>query len=325
MSYLRYTWQVLREGLRGFIEHKCFRHAAVLSFYTLFSIAPMIMVSIHGASLLASSIDFQEEMIAQFSELVGEQGAQGIVVLMDSLENEEASRFQLLLGTGVLLFSATTIFVQLQNAFNDIFSVATTGRKFLKLIWDRLISLGIILSLGLVMIVSLVLDSAIMLLQGYLTSLFPDVAVILISSLQYLVLLTLATAEIYALLHFLPDVYLPTRYKLRGCVIITALLVVGKSVISWYIGTSPFSELGGASASVIILMLWVYYSSLILFFGAELIYGMGIVDGINPHPKRYAVRLKSVEVKMPEPEPLRRQRTVGRGGKLQHSEVIGLP
>ena len=72
-------------------------------------------------------------------------------------------------------------------------------------------------------------------------------------------------------------------------------------------------------------MLWVYYSSLNLFLGAELIYGMGIVDGINPHPKRYAVRLKSVEVKMPEPEPLRRQRTVGRGGKLQHSEVIGLP
>src|SRR5690606_14092972 len=178
---IKYGWQVFFEAIKGFVRNNCFRYSAALSFYTLFSIAPMVMISVHAASLLAADVDFQGELINQFSELVGEQGAQGVEVLLENVDDDQATSFQLALGIIVLLFSATNIFVQLQNAFNDIYSVTTTGRRFLKLVWDRVISLGIILSLGLVMILSLVLDSAIMLLQNYVLSLYPDLAVILIS------------------------------------------------------------------------------------------------------------------------------------------------
>lgn len=293
---LRYALRVLLEALKGFIGDNCFRYSAALSFYTLFSIAPMVMISIHIASLVTTEVDFQEELVQQFGELVGEQGAQGITVLISSVEEEQSSRLRLIVSSLVLLFSATNIFVQLQVAFNVIFSVGVTGRGVLKQVLDRLISLGIIISLGLIMIVSLVIDSGIVLLHNALLARYPDLAVVFVSVVQYLALVGLAAGVIYALLHFLPDVHLPRRYKISGCVLITLLLLLGKSSISWYIATSQFSEMGGASASVIVLMLWVYYSSLIVFFGAEVIKGMATVDGITLHPRRYAVRVRSVVV-----------------------------
>jgi membrane protein len=296
MNTFKYIFGVLVRTVRNFISDYCFRYSASLSFYTLFSIAPMVMISVYAASILASDIDFQGELIRQFTNLVGEQGAQGVAVLIDTLENEDTTGFQLLIGTGVLLFSATNIFVQLQSAFNEIFSVVSSGKGVIKKILDRIISLGIVVSLGLVMILSLVIDSAVVLLQNYLIATFPDVAVIFISLIQYLVLVTLATIEIYALLHFLPDVHLPVKYKIRGCMFITLLLVFGKSAISWYIGNSQFSELGGASSSVIVLMLWIYYSSLIVFLGAELIKAMADIDKVVLRPKRYASKVESVVV-----------------------------
>ena len=296
MNTVKYIFRVLVRTIKNFTADYCFRYSAALSFYALFSIAPMVMISVHAAGIMASDIDFQDELVMQFSGLVGERGAEGVTVLIDTLEDEETSGFQLLFGSAVLLFSATNIFVQLQTAFNEIYSVVSSGRGIIKKILDRIISLGIIASLGLVMILSLVIDSAVVLLQNYLLATFPDIAVFFISLVQYFVLVAFATLEIYALLHFLPDVHLPVKYKIRGCIFITLSLVTGKSVISWYIGNSQFSELGGASSSVIVLMLWIYYSSLIVFFGAELIKSMATIDNVILRPKRYAVKVESVVV-----------------------------
>jgi membrane protein len=296
MNTLGYIGRVLVLSIRNFIGDSCFRHSAALSFYTLFSLAPMAMISVHVASLFAAEVDFERELVQQFTDLVGPRGAEGVSVLLTSLKDEERSRFQLFVGALVLMFSATNIFVQLQAAFNQIFCVVASGRGIVKKALDRLVSLGIILSLGLIMILSLVIDSAIVLLQNWLASSFPGLAVFFIALIQYTVLAVLATAEIYALLHFLPDVHLPRRYKLRGCAVIALLLVFGKSAISGYISTSQLSELGGAAASVIVLMLWIYYSSLIVFFGAEMIRSMAAVDKLPLLPKRYAVKVKSVVV-----------------------------
>jgi membrane protein len=296
MSKLRYGARVARLTIGNFLGDACLRDAAALSFYTLFSLAPVVMVSVQVASLFAAGVDFEQELVQQFTNLVGERGAEGVQVLLDTLRQEDASGLRLLVGALVLLFSATNIFVNLQDAFNGIFSVIPSGRSVIKKVLDRLISLGIILSLGLVMIMSLVIDSTVVLLQRWLTEAFPDLAVYVISAIQYLVLAFLATAEIYALLHFLPDVHLSRRYKLRGCALIALALLFGKSTIGWYIGNSSFGELGGAAASVIVLMLWIYYSSMIVFLGAEFIKAMAIADNVALHPKHYAVKVQSVIV-----------------------------
>lgn len=280
-------------AVKLFIEDSCFRYSASLSFYALFSIAPMVMVSVYAAKFFAPDIDFQQELVQQFTRMVGERGAQGIVVLLENMEDEAASRFRLIISGAVLVFSATNMFIQLQAAFNAIFAVKTTKSGFLKLVLDRLVSLGILLSLGLIMLVSLTVDSMIVLLQDSLLARYPDLAVVFVSILQYVVMAVLAGLELYALLHFLPDVIIPRRYKLTGCLTVTTLLIVGKSLISWYIGNSNFSELGGASSSVIVLMLWIYYSSLILFFGAEVIKAMAIIDDKDLEPRRYSTRIQT--------------------------------
>lgn len=297
MQKLTYGWRVLQAAVQNFLDDKCFRYAAALSFYALFSIAPMVLISVHVAGIIAYNVDFQQEITQQFTQLLGSQGAEGITVLLDNLEEENSSTFQLIVGALVLVFSATNIFVQLQDAFNEIFSVkAAEGKGLIKKLLDRLISLGVILSLGFILIISLVIDSAIVLMQDYLTAVFPGIAVAVIGSLQYLILAGLAMLEIYALLHYLPDVTIKKSYKIKGTILIAVLMLAGKTTISWYIGNSRFSELGGATASVIVLMLWIYYSSLIVFFGAEVIKAMGQVDDIVFFPRRYAVRVETVIV-----------------------------
>jgi membrane protein len=296
MNGLRYVFRVLILSIRNFLSDSCFRHSATLSFYTLFSLAPMALISVQVASLFAAEVDFQRELVQQFTDLVGPQGAQGVEVLLDNLENEETTSFRLIIGAFILMFSATNIFVQLQAAFNEIFCVKSSGRGIIKKALDRLISLGIILSLGLIMILSLVVDSALVLMQQWLSASFPGMTRFFITAVQYVVLALLGTLEIYALLHFLPDVHLPDRYKVRGCAVIALLLVLGKSAISGYISTNQLSELGGAAASIVVLMLWIYYSSGILFFGAEVIRSMAAIDEIPLPPKRYAVKVKSVVV-----------------------------
>lgn len=297
MSALRYGFRLLVLAVQNFLADSCFRHSATLSFYTLFSLAPMALISVQVAGLFAAEVDFERELVQQFSDLVGPQGAQGVAVLLDNLESTETTRFRLTIGTGVLLFAATNIFVQLQAAFNEIFCVKPSGRRgILKKALDRLVSLGIILSLGLIMILSLVVDSAMVLVQNWLAASFPEMTVYVIALIQYVVLAILGTLEIYALLHFLPDVQIPQKYKVHGCAAIVLLLVVGKGAISAYISTNQLSELGGAAASIVVLMLWIYYSSAILFFGAELIRSQAALDEVALPPKRYAVKVKSVVV-----------------------------
>ncbi|HEY0961947.1 MAG TPA: YihY/virulence factor BrkB family protein [Pseudomonadales bacterium] len=297
MSSLRYGFRVFWLSIQNFLSDSCFRHSATLSFYTLFSLAPMALISVQVASLFAAEVDFERELVQQFTELVGPQGAQGVVVLLENLENAETTRFRLIIGAFVLMFSATNIFVQAQAAFNEIFCVkAATGRGIIKKALDRLVSLGIILSLGLIMILSLVVDSAMVLVQNWLATSFPQMTVYFIAMIQYVVLAVLGTLEIYALLHFLPDVQIPPKYKVHGCAAIVLLLVLGKGAISAYISTNQLSELGGAAASIVVLMLWIYYSSAILFFGAELIRSQAAIDEVPLLPKRYAVKVKSVVV-----------------------------
>jgi membrane protein len=297
MDSLRYGFRVLWLSIQNFLADSCFRHSATLSFYTLFSLAPMALISVQVASLFAAEVDFERELVQQFGELVGPQGAQGVAVLLDNLESTETTRFRLYIGAAVLLFSATNIFVQLQAAFNEVFCVKASGQRgIIKKALDRLISLGIILSLGLIMILSLVVDSAMALVQNWLAASFPETTVYFIAMVQYVVLALLGTLEIYALLHFLPDVQIPQKYKVHGCAAIVLLLVLGKGAISAYISTNQLSELGGAAASIVVLMLWIYYSSAILFFGAELIRSQAAIDEVPLLPKRYAVKVKSVVV-----------------------------
>lgn len=290
-------WELLKSAISGFLEDQCIRYAAALSFFALFSVAPMVLIAVQVAGFLADDIDFQQQVTNQFSQLVGDQGAQGVNVLIESMEDEDTSKVQLVVGAIALLFSATSIFVQLQTSFNNIYSVKVKdGKGLLHQMLNRLISLGMVLSLGFIMITSLILDSLIVLLEQYLGFFLEDITGILVVFFQYFALVGLIYVVIYSLFNFLPDVSIKKEFKIKGAACITGLLIAGKFGIGWYISNSQFSQLGGASASIIVLMVWIYYSSIILFFGAELIKSMAQIAEVPITPRRFAVRIKSVEV-----------------------------
>ena len=173
---------------------------------------------------------------------------------------------------------------------------AIEGKGFKKLVIDRLISLGMVLSLGFIMIISLILDSLVVAFVDFLSESFDTLSVAMALAAQYSLILLLVYGVIYALIRFLPDVVIPKKFIFRGSLITALLLIIGKFGIGWYIGSSNFSQLGGASSGIIILMLWVYYSSVILFFGGELIKAMAKVNEVYIRATRYAKRIKYVEL-----------------------------
>lgn len=294
---ITYLLKIMKNATLNLLQDNCLRYSAALSFYALFSIAPIIFLSIYVADLLASDVDFQQQITSQFSQLIGERGAKGIDLLMNTLNQQEQSRFQLTMGIAILIFSATNIFVQIQLAFNEIYLVrAKAGAGIIKKVMDRLISLGIIFSLGFLLIISLMLDSIVFGLNYYLSSVLNDAAIVVVAATQYLLLIVLVMSVIYSLFHFLPDVTLPNRYKISGSLAVTFMLLLGKYGISRFIASSNLGELGGASASVIVLMLWIYYSSIILFFGAEIIKAMAEIDQKQLEPRRYATRFRTIVV-----------------------------
>lgn len=293
MNQIKKSWKIIQKAGNNFIADGCFRFSAALSFYTLFSLAPAILIAIYTAGIFASDIDFQQKIIAQISNLVGQDGAQGISVLLDTLQNQDQSAWRLIIGIVILLFSATNIFLQLSGAFNEIYRVKPKqGKGIIQETFDRLISLGMLISLGIVMVLSLILDSIVVGLRNFLSQHFTDAAITLFTVVENLVLLGLVTGVIYAMFTILPNVKIKKSFNFKASLIVTSLLFIGKFGIGWYIANSRFNELGGASASVIILMLWIYYSSLILFFGAELVKGMAIVNNVEFKPGKFARRVR---------------------------------
>jgi membrane protein len=289
MTRLKNIYKIIVSAGSGFAADNCFRFSAALSFYTLFSLAPALLIAIYIAGIFASNVDFRAELTQQLTAAVGENGAQGVEELLTVLQNEGDTTLQLIFGIGVLLFSATNIFIQIQGAFNEIYKVKPAeGKGIIKEVLNRLLSLGMLACLGLVMVSSLIIDSLIVALADYLRQYFPDWAINAFTVTENLILIFIIVGVIYALFHFLPDVKINHKFKFRGALIVTLLLFVGKFGIGWYIGNSQFNELGGASSSVIILMLWVYYSSLILFFGAELILAMAKHKDISFEAGSYA-------------------------------------
>ena len=294
---LKYTWRVVKKAALDLNEDNCFRFSAALSFYTLFSIAPLILLTIYVAGIFADDAAVRTEIITQMRNLVGDRGVEGLEVLMGNLQREDQNIFSLALGIGILLFSATNIFIQLQISFNEIFQVRTIdGVGFKKLLYDRIISLGMILSLGFIMMTTLVLDAIVISLIKFLFKEGSELSALLLTIGENVILYGIATAVLYALFRFLPDVIIKNRFLWIGSAITTILIFLGKFLISWYIGNSNFSELSGASSSIIILMLWVYYSSVILFFGVELIKAQAHESDVYLPAARYAKKIKFVEV-----------------------------
>lgn len=284
---LRDTWRVIKSAGADFMEDGALTLAAALSYYAALSLAPLMVLLISIAGFLGP--EAQQGIVDQVKSEVSPQAAQAVeAVIQNAGDNRGAGIVSAILGGVVLFFGAATVFAQLQSSLNQIWEieVVATGKKSIWLwIRTRLLSFGMILGIAFLLMLSLAVSTALPIVLGQLGISLPfvDFGVTLITHVV-----------LFALIYkILPDASIRWSDVFVGAAITAVLFAIGKFGISRYLAYSSVGSAYGTAGSMVVLLLWVYYSSVIFFFGAELTQAYARVFGRRIMPKSYAVRVES--------------------------------
>jgi len=286
----RGVWGFTKRLFTQFVADEPFLLGSSLSFYTALSLAPLIVVVLTIASAIWGQQAASGQLVSQMEQVVGRQGAELAQTIIAQAGQSQQTGWAAILGAAALLFGATGVFVQLQSALNKIWDVKSKPGNGLRLfIRNRLLSLGMVLSLGFLLLVSLVASAAIHFMADSVRGSLPGGAVVwqVVTVAASIALFTLFFA---ALFKFLPDVKIEWRTVWMGAAVTALLFVAGKQLLALYLGRGTVGSAYGAAGSLFVLLLWVYYSSLILFFGAEFTQVYAARTGHRIDPDRYAVR-----------------------------------
>lgn len=285
---LRTVFAIFADAFASFIAHEPFRLAAALSYYSLLSMAPLLLIVVGTAGFVFGEGVVREELIEQVRALTGQEGAALVRTVIDNAERLEQDVFSILLGGGLMLFGATTVFAQLQGALNQVWHVkAAPENAFLGFLRHRLLSFALILSLGFLLMVSLIAGAILAALQGYLDTLgFATVG--WWRFVNAFVSFGFATMLIAMIFKYLPDALIGWPNVWLGALITSLLLVGGRYVIGLYLGQASIGSVFGAAGSVVVFMVWVYYAALIFFFGAEVTRTVARYRGQRVEPSNHA-------------------------------------
>lgn len=292
-STVRHAWRIAIHAGELWLERNAFLHAGSLAFYTLFSLAPIVIIAVAVAGVLFGPEAARGEIVTQLEEFVGREGAQAVEDAVARSRIEVAGWLPTVTGVIALIVGATTVFAQMQLSLNSIWGVAAKPDRsgLLVLIKNRMLSLAIVLTIGFVLLVSLLLNVALKAMIRYANSWVPLPGVVLSSAELALsvIVITLLFAVIFKVL---PDVHVAWKDVWVGAAVTAAMFILGRHLIAFYLAyTAPASTYGAAGALVVVL-LWVYYSSLILFFGAAITKAKTLASGRKVVPRALAVRVK---------------------------------
>lgn len=264
------AWRLFRNTCVEWWQDDTFRYSASVAFYTMFSLAPVLLIAVGVASLFLARETAVERIVHEVQDMVGDQGAQAVRQVLESSRGLGKSIWAISTGVVTLLVGATAVFTELQTALNKIWGVAAEPQRglFLKFLFDRLRSFTIALGVGFLLLVSLVMSAGLTALQGYLNEWMPGVPALWQSA--NIVMSFLAVAVLFAMIYkYLPDARISWKDVWVGAVVTAALFSVGKYGIGLYLGHAAVASAFGAAGSFAVLLIWVYYSALISFFGAE--------------------------------------------------------
>jgi len=287
---------LLRETFTEWNEDKASRLAAALAYYTVFSLAPVLIIAIAIAGAVFGEEAARGEIVTQIQGLVGRDGAKFIETAIEGANKPRAGTIASLISIAVLLFGASGLFAQLQDSLNTIWEVQPKpGRGLIGILRDRFLSFTMVLGVGFLLLVSLVLSAGLSALVNFLGSLLPAIGALL--QLANFVLSFAVTTLLFGLIYkVLPDVKIAWSDVWSGAIVTSLLFSIGRFALGLYLGNSSFGSTYGAAGSVVIILVWVYYAAQILFFGAEFTqvyarrYGSRIVPAKNAMPLTEANR-----------------------------------
>ncbi|HEY4575677.1 MAG TPA: YihY/virulence factor BrkB family protein [Thermoanaerobaculia bacterium] len=282
-------FNLIKESFQEWQKDGALDLGAALAYYTIFSLAPLLLVALAVAGLLWDRGQIQGQLIAQMQDLMGPQGAQAIQTMLANAGQHRSGVLASVLAVVTILFGATGVFVQLQNALNKVWNVeARPGLGVWSFVKTRLISFGMVLGIGFLLLVSLVVSTAVSALGKWAAGMLPG-SETLMQVVTFVVSFAFITLLFALMFKFLPDVEIAWRDVWIGAVMTALLFTLGKFLIGLYLGKSSVASTYGAAGSLVIVLLWIYYSSQILFLGAELTQVYATHYGSQIKPSKHAV------------------------------------
>lgn len=292
---LESIWIILKNTTQGFSDDKVTRLSAALSYATIFSFAPFILIITTIGAFFTQDVEGKV-----FGELSMFLGADVAITLQNVVHNAQianTSTLSTIIGIGVILFSATTIFTSIQESLNTIWGIKPKPKKgWLKLIKNRLLSFSIIIALGFILLVTMTTSSIIGLLNQRLMAYLPDTTLIIFKIIGIVLNVGITILIFLLIFKVLPDAKIKFRDVTIGAVVTTILFLIGQYAISIYLSTSKITTLYGAAASVLLFLVWVYYSATIVYIGAEFTKAWANELGGKIYPDEYAVSTRIVEI-----------------------------
>lgn len=295
------AWKMMKQSIDDFISNRVFKLSAALAYYTLFSLPAMLIIIISVSDLLFRREVIEGSLIHQIGGLVGQQAALQVQETLRTAFLSGNSRFATVVGIITLIIGATSVFSEIQDSINLIWKLKAKPKKgkgagIIKLLINRLLSFSVVVSLGFLLMVSLIVNSVMDLLVNHLLQRFPEVTVVVVYIINFLLTFLIITLLFGIIFKVLPDARIQWKHIRVGAITTAILFMLGKFLISYYLGKSRLSSSYGAAGSVILILLWVYYSAVILYFGAVFTRVYVIHRGSRIYPNDYAVWIQEIEV-----------------------------
>ncbi|WP_343667057.1 YihY/virulence factor BrkB family protein [Chitinophaga sp.] len=292
-------WQILKQTASDFLDDKVLKLSAALSYYTIFSIAPMLIVIITLCEVFLGKEAIEGSIYGQINSFVGNDAARQIQQMIKNAALSGDSTWATVVGIVTLIFGATGVFGEIQDSINFIWQLKAKPKNgLLKILINRLLSFSMVISLGFILMVSLALNGLIELFSAQLARLLPEVTVILVYVINLGLTFAIISLLFAIIFKVLPDAKVKWRHVIVGAMTTAVLFMIGKFAIGFYLGTSKVGTAYGAAGSIVIILLWVYYSAIILYFGAEFTQVYVRYNGEQIRPNEYAVYVKEVPVEL---------------------------
>ncbi|HLP35513.1 YihY/virulence factor BrkB family protein [Lacibacter sp.] len=292
-------WSIIKQSFSDFIDNRVLKLSAALAFYTIFSLPAMLIIIISVSDVFWGREAIEGTLYNQISGFVGTEAAIQIQQTIRNAALSYESKFATLIGLVTLLVGATSVFSEIQDSINQIWKLKTKpykGKGYFRLIVNRLLSFSLVVGLGFILLVSLVINGLMDLLLNRLTVLFPEITVIMVYVFNLILTFGITSLLFGMIFKILPDAKIEWKHVRTGAFTTAILFMIGKFLIGFYLGQSQLSTTYGTAGSAIVLLLWVYYSAMILYFGAVFTHVYAAHTGSKIYPNKYAVWVQEIEV-----------------------------
>ena len=308
-TYFKRFFTVLKETVSGFLAHKVLKMSAALAYTTMFSIGPLLLVILFLSDIFLGREAIEGTIYGQIKNFVGPASAEQIQTIIQNLALSDEGFMAGLIGVITLLIGATSVFAEIQDSINTIWGIKPKKRTgFWMFLKARLLSFGVITSMGFILLVSLGISTVLDAMSERFFSQFSDIAIYIIYTSNTLLTFIIISLLFGSIFKILPDAEIKWKQVRLASFVTAVLFMIGKFLISFYIANSNIQNVYGTAGSFVILMVWVYYSSVILYFGAEF-------------AKRYAIEFEDPIIAYDYAEIVNTVEVVAKENKIQNTET----